>query len=130
MNPCSMLQRVRDEAHFEQVDFVQLAAFCRAAIAARAEAEAEAVDRAAAEKRGCLTGGIVERGDDAQSARVFLRSFDPADPLLGPVLPVERQRFRAFAQRPGKGTGPDRVARGVGTVEQRGIACEAQSPLP
>ena len=109
MDPRLRLQRVRDHADFEQVDFGQLAATRRLAKAARAVPEAQPAHRVRSQQPGGAALRLVDPGDDPQSARILCRGFDPADALVAAVLPIERVGGITFLEGARERTAADRV---------------------
>ena len=107
MHPRAVLHRMGDQADFEQIDRLKLTPADIAGEAAGAETETEASHCTAFERGGGTAIGVVDAGDDAQPALVLGYLLDPADPLIGAVLPVERQRLLSVSQSCGEGTGAE-----------------------
>lgn len=83
-----MVQRMGDQADFEQFDLVQAPSMCIAVIAAGAVPEAEAVHIALFQRSSDAAIRIVDSGNYPQTALILGNGFDPADPLIRAMLPV------------------------------------------
>ena len=116
----------------EQLENLALAeAAIGGAIHLRQEFESERLKRIPREGE-TLRGAMVEGGREAPSDHAGIVASAAADGagggLVGPVLPVKRQRRAARGEGPDKGTAPDGVAAGIGNVEKRSISRKADCP--
>ena len=89
MNSRTMLQGMRDETDFKEVDPQQLASRFAARGFARAIPEAETTDLALLKQFGGKAVCIVDPSHNAKAAIIFRDAFDDADGLIRPVLPQE-----------------------------------------
>lgn len=117
VNPCAGLERMSDEADFEQVYGEKFTRTRMVACLACPISETEAVDLPGAKHSGGPALRAIEVGYYPKTAFVFTDCLDGSDLLTGPMLPEERQRCLAPRDRRCESAFSNDVARGIGHIE-------------
>lgn len=88
VNPCTVLQGMRDQADFEQVNLKEFAPLIGMVGVTRAVTEAQPADLSFFQQHAGAAFGPVDPGNDPQSARIFRHQLDRSDRLVPAVLPA------------------------------------------